>query len=93
MLCDTVYPDVRGAPSFIQETMVAGKPVDTHVKVWFSSLYIRSVIEGDTASGDREIHSLKLQCLTIESMRIQSHVEGDDIPVIIRNSAGVYPLV
>ena len=32
---------------------MAGEPVDTHVKVWFSSLYIRSVMVGDTASDDK----------------------------------------
>ena len=38
----------RGTPSFIQETVVAGEPVETQVRVRFSSSYVRLVMVGRT---------------------------------------------
>ena len=38
----------RGTPSFIQETVVAGEPVETQVRVRTSSSYVRLVMVGET---------------------------------------------
>lgn len=36
-----------GTPSFTQDTIVAGEPVETQVRVWTSSSYVRLVMIGD----------------------------------------------
>ena len=38
----------RGTPSFTQETVVAGEPVETQVRVRTSSSYVRLVMVGET---------------------------------------------
>ena len=38
----------RETPSFTQETVVAGEPVETQVRVWASSSYVRLVMVGET---------------------------------------------
>ena len=37
----------RETPSFTQETVVAGEPVETQVRVWASSSYVRLVMVGE----------------------------------------------
>jgi len=37
----------RGTPSFTQETVVAGEPVETQVRVRASSSYVRLVMLGE----------------------------------------------
>ena len=37
-----------GTPSFTQETVVAGEPVETQVRVRASSSYVRLVMVGET---------------------------------------------
>ena len=38
----------RGTPSFTQETVVAGEPVETHVRVRAFSSYVRLLMVGET---------------------------------------------
>ena len=47
------------SPSFIQETVVAGDPVDTHVRVRFSSTYVRDEMMG----GSGEERYSNMECL------------------------------
>ena len=44
----------RGWPSFFQETVVAGDPVELQVKVQKSSWYVRLEIEGGSVMRERK---------------------------------------
>ena len=89
---------VRCCPSFIQETVVAGDTVDTHVSVRLSSWWVRSVMMGLPVAGERMTSLLTLHTRTIatqltnESTRIESNVDDNLTAITARNSAGVYAL-
>ena len=74
--------------------MVAGDPVDTHVRVRFSSTYVRDEMMG----GSGEERYSNMECLndlllTTEAIGIQSNIEDKCVAITVRNSAGVYALV
>ena len=74
---------------------MGGEPVDTQVRVRFSSWYVRVEMVGVTVMERQEVEGISQShyLLTIESMRIQSHIERYLIAIIIRNSAGEDALI